>query len=597
MKKMKRIQILMLLITLSPLHFVMAQQIVYVDISNNSGIEDGSQQHPYNTIEEGIEVATAGTTLMISAGNYLPDSTWNQYNNALYIKPGISLLGAGMANTIIQGVIVDWNVGNLSCTLEGISFLEYHFVRGPSTGPFNQPNVIRNCHADKIEISHSAGIPVGGNPGPIYNFMIENNDLGTDGRIEFRQGSGNVENTVQNNDCGYIYILSGAGYTYQIDSNDIQYGIVDASGVCNTTISNNRIFNGAIIDKSGGQQNGTEDQFIEFNHITCNQNAPILAEEEVNAAISATPQSVTIRNNIITCSGSVSGVSAVSGSPFHLLNNTITVDEFTQPLPDTAEGVCAVYSKSGWGYVRGNIIHGGYIGYYSKAGTEDFSGNEIIGAYTGFFSSGAEEVHHNTIKECHGDGMILNGLRGPIHNNIIKNNAGEGIRIIKSNIDLGGGADNGPGLNYITGNGDYDLYVQCTSQQNPTIYARHNVWDHSDSADIMQYDIRDGSDSTDLVAIDFQPIGYAGIDDLGTSDQISMLPNPTTGRIHITFSQNQIQIASFAITDLYGKKLMFVKPETVKKDMNLDISQLPAGMYFINIESERNVVIKKIIKL
>ena len=86
-------------------HFSFAQQTIYVDASNNSGIEDGTVQHPYNTIKEGVAAATAGSNIMISAGNYYPDSIWNEFGNALFIKPGITLTGEGLANTIIYGVI------------------------------------------------------------------------------------------------------------------------------------------------------------------------------------------------------------------------------------------------------------------------------------------------------------------------------------------------------------------------------------------------------------------------------------------------------------------------------------------------------------
>ena len=100
-RKMKTSRIL-LLCSLFTLHCsLLAQQVIYVDASNNTGIENGTQEHPFNTIKEGIAASNAGATVMIKAGTYYPDSTWQEYQNALYLKPGIALIGEGRENTEI----------------------------------------------------------------------------------------------------------------------------------------------------------------------------------------------------------------------------------------------------------------------------------------------------------------------------------------------------------------------------------------------------------------------------------------------------------------------------------------------------------------
>ena len=582
------------------------QQTVYVDASNNTGIENGTQEHPYNTIKEGINASNPGAVVMISAGTYFPDSTWQEYDNAVYLRPGVSLTGEGRTNTIIEGIIVDWDSGNLSCILEGLSFQQYYFGRGPSEGTFDEPNIIRNCSAGLIEVSHAASIPINDTtPGPIYGFLIENNDLG-EGGIQFAQGSGVANNTIRYNTCGTIFIYSGAGYTYLVDNNDIHYGIIDASGACNTTIRNNRIVDGCIIDRSGGNPYGTEDQFIEFNTITCNENSPLFQDEDVKAAILANPESLTIRNNIITCSGAVYGIYSKSNAPFHVIDNIIQIEEAFQPASDPDEAVCGIYTKAGWGYVTGNIIHGGQIGYYSKAGTEDFSNNEITGAYIGFFSSGAEVVHHNTIKDCHGDGMIMYGLRGPVHNNIIKDNAGSGICVIRPDIDLGGGNFNGPGNNIITGNGNFDLYINCQSTGNTVLYAKYNVWDHSDAANIMQHDIRDACDSTGLLSVEIMPLGYLGIEETWGQKDVNRItlnvnPNPTKGIVNLKSSGISWQTASVELINLYGTILELWLPETnetygVSGTLELNLSNYPNGIYFVRVFIDNQILVKKVLK-
>ena len=45
-------------------------RIIYVDDDNNTGIEDGSQAHPFNTIQEGIDVIIDGSTVLVADGTY-----------------------------------------------------------------------------------------------------------------------------------------------------------------------------------------------------------------------------------------------------------------------------------------------------------------------------------------------------------------------------------------------------------------------------------------------------------------------------------------------------------------------------------------------
>lgn len=571
-------------------------QSIYVDASNNTGIEDGSEQHPYNTIKEGVAAAMAGSTVMIKAGTYYPDESWSGYNNVLYLKAGVSLEGEGRENTLIEGIIVDQEESNLSIGLEYLYFLEFRFNRETRKGPFDEPNIIRNCGTGLIVIAHGSGIPVNDTtPGPIYGFTIENNDLGTDGNINFQQGSGVAENRILNNSFGTISIKSGAGFTYLIDNNDVEYGIADMSGTCTTTISNNRIYNGAIIDNSGSNLYGVEDEIIENNTINCNEDSPFLEDEYLKAGIIANPRSVTIRNNTITCTGNVSGIRASSGAPFHVENNTITVDEVLFPVEDPEEGIIGLLNKSGWGYVTGNIIYGGQIGYYSKAGTEVFADNEIKKSYTGFFSAGAEEVHHNTIEQCYGDGMILHGLRGPIYNNIIKDNSGSGIRVTRPNIDLGGGEDNCPGGNVIQGNGNYDLYIETSSEQYPVLFARNNVWDHTDPNEIMQFDIRDGNDSTGLNMADIVPVAYEGIYDRPADLDFSVFLNPARNIISLQSTVFSRQSVTVEVFDLNGRKLLEKQIPAGSDEVKINVSSLQNGLYLCRIRTDNKSVTKKLI--
>jgi len=566
-------------------------QVIYVDISNNTGIADVTQQHPFNTIKEGINAAVPGNQVMIMNGTYIPDDSWSGNDHTLLLKAGVSLAGESRDSTIIAGIVVDQAASSLSTGLEKLKFDEFHFVRATQAGPFPDKNKILDCRTLLISLSFGPGVPVNDTtPGLNYGFRIENNDLGMDGAIEFKQGSGVSEINVEGNICGYIDIKSGGGYTYLIDGNDVSYGILDKSEVNTTTISNNRIANGTITDLSGGNQWGVEDEIIENNTINADQSSPAFIDEDYKAGIIAKSRSVTIRNNTLTCTGNVSGIRSSAGAPLHILNNTITVDEVQLPNPDPYEATSGIFNYSGWGYVTGNKIHGGGYGYFSKAGTTDFAGNEIESSYYGFYSLGAEEVRNNIIKNCKGDGMILDGLKGPVHHNDILNNGGAGIRIIRVPIDLGGGPDNSPGNNTIMGNGNFDLYIETANVLYPVVYARYNKWDHETADQIALLDIRDGSDSTGLVFVDFTPFGgLPGALGPG-SFSLDVLPNPGSGITVISWNiapagsgaafQDHVTLRLF---DAMGKVIRTLADEPMVPGVHrivFDASSLPPGIYY-----------------
>ena len=60
------------LTVLTILLFVLSAQAatVYVDASNTSGNENGSEEHPYNTIQEAIDAASNVDTVKVKKGVY-----------------------------------------------------------------------------------------------------------------------------------------------------------------------------------------------------------------------------------------------------------------------------------------------------------------------------------------------------------------------------------------------------------------------------------------------------------------------------------------------------------------------------------------------
>jgi hypothetical protein len=96
---------------------------------------------------------------------------------------------------------------------------------------------------------------------------------------------------------------------------------------------------------------------------------------------------------------------------------------------------------------------------------------------------------------------------------------------------------------------------------------------------------------------------------LAPRDVFACFPNPTAGKFHITSTIRQladqtnskIQIQNIEIVDLYGKSMTINNNRTIEQlnsgTLELDISYLPAGIYFIRINLENQTIVKKIVKL
>lgn len=67
---------------------------IHLDDSNENGIEDGKQEHPCDTIQEGLGVALSEYTVRVAAGTNYENKT---------LKDRMKLLGAGAEVTGIDG--------------------------------------------------------------------------------------------------------------------------------------------------------------------------------------------------------------------------------------------------------------------------------------------------------------------------------------------------------------------------------------------------------------------------------------------------------------------------------------------------------------
>ena len=187
------------------------RRIVYVDAANTSGIDRGTQQYPYNTIQEGIDASVSRDTVLVSPGRYVENVQFRGMNIVL----SSFLLTTGdtsyVSRTIIDGnkkgvVVGFYNREDSTTVLNGFSIVNGY---DPNYGGLRVANgaspqltnlVIRN------NVSGSMGGGITFDPGnsgnqKIKNVRIFDNSANLGGGLYFCCGAYNayVENVVIRN--------------------------------------------------------------------------------------------------------------------------------------------------------------------------------------------------------------------------------------------------------------------------------------------------------------------------------------------------------------------------------------------------------------
>ena len=232
---MKKLYILILVL----IPFLGSAQKVYVDAGNTTGIEDGTIQHPFKTIEEGITESKTGDTIFVKNGNYSP------LGGELYLKPGTILFGENPENTIINADIRDSTRNELPFEIHNLTFKKFYCSRGTNfTEFYTKPCIIKNNICQYISLGHAGGYTENGELltfYPIPFFHIENNTVS--GEITFNHGAGKIvgRNIIRNNTAETIslnmlhswqQVLNAEHYHFQLAAeNDFANLISDADSL------------------------------------------------------------------------------------------------------------------------------------------------------------------------------------------------------------------------------------------------------------------------------------------------------------------------------------------------------------------------------
>ena len=201
---------------------------IYVNIGT-SGIEDGTQTHPFNSITEGIEAVTSGKSVVVAAGTY---------NEQLIINKKIDLLGAGKESTFIIGLGYTGNLITVTAddvtisgfTIDGISDTDVGICSDSSSSIEISENLIQN-HQDSGIFYHRTSDDY---PSGIYVYNNEICQNSINGIKVTGAGSGIIEsNIIRNSDCG---IKASNDASLEVKKNNI-YNNYDSGIFCRNNSS------------------------------------------------------------------------------------------------------------------------------------------------------------------------------------------------------------------------------------------------------------------------------------------------------------------------------------------------------------------------
>jgi hypothetical protein len=121
----------------SPLSPDRSPDVVYVDINNKSGKEDGSFSYPFTSIAKGVQNAKEGATIIVRPGTYR--------EMEIVMKKGQKLQGSGAENTIIERAGYGLIVLNSGCEVSGF------YIKSQWSGTILDPAIKgENCENIKI---------------------------------------------------------------------------------------------------------------------------------------------------------------------------------------------------------------------------------------------------------------------------------------------------------------------------------------------------------------------------------------------------------------------------------------------------------------
>jgi parallel beta-helix repeat protein len=195
---------------------------VYIDNNNTEGPWDGTSEHPYRSIQAGIDAVSIGGTVIVNNGTY---------NENLVITKSVNVIGAGAETTIVKNLNSDHvfyvtadrvNISGFTIEEAGFSKKAGICIDGADYCHISSNNVLNNYYGVRLKSSNS-NILTGNNvfsntkcgiflEDSSSNTLVGNNVLSNTNGIYLTGSSGNTitGNNVSGNTNGIYFEVSSS---------------------------------------------------------------------------------------------------------------------------------------------------------------------------------------------------------------------------------------------------------------------------------------------------------------------------------------------------------------------------------------------------
>ncbi len=465
--------------------------VIYVD-DDNTGFEDGSLAHPYNTIQEGVDNAISGYNIYIFNGTYnenvvvgkslsfYGDSQGTSLGGDLTIVSGGNLTLKGfklMVNSTVMGefgIFVNNGGGLFVMGLRGTpsvitnggdapggnasAYYEFQ-VRAGSRFEMFDSEVENAGHAWNLPDYTQAGLWINTDNVIIHNSEIHHNNF--HGLILYNSSGHHIINcTIHHNSWSGIWGKNSQNNF--IDDNEIHdngWSGISLSNAANTIINNNNVhsnnYNG--ISVSSGTQ-------IIGNVVTNNGNDGIVVSNSPNALVIA---------NIVENSGD-DGIYIQNSPNSKIFENVAKYNDV--PVDD---GTGLVVLNSDGCQIKYNILEENWRGIYLQDSDYCIISNNAVNDNSGDHGIELYQAYHSIITNNTANNNGYTGITAPtvdiIYNNTANDNGHDGISITSSPYII-------LHHNTVINNGDDGIAV--SSSHNITIH-NNSAYDNGDDGIVV----------------------------------------------------------------------------------------------------------------
>jgi len=284
--------------------------------------------------------------------------------------------------------------------------------------------------------------------------------------------------------------------------------------------------------------------------------------------ISGGDKSVTVGYQNGTLTAGVSGSVTFSVTTENIANGAYTATVTNLPTGVTVSGNVAIYNNYGTLTLAGSTS--------TMAGTTSSLRLTIDGTQSNPFTLTISPAATKSVTVGYQNGTLTAGISGSVTFPVTTANIASGTYTVTvTNLPTG-----------------------VTVSGNVAIYNNYGTLTLAGSTSTMAgttNSLRLTIDGTQSNAFTLTVSGATSVTEQDNYPNLRVYPNPTQGELYV--STSDYQISDIRLFDVMGRQISIVgQSEIGQSETTINIAHLPTGVYFLKIQTENGVVVRKVVK-